>query len=360
VSSFEAGGVPRTIVVPGNGTQQASFTLPPGVVLGLESVVASVSAVGADARPELSISEQSGVVIATKRQSEAIPAGDNGTATWALRLGDEAAAAPGPPVSAAEKRPYIPTVIGVSAATPIRAPDATYTPVDWGAARTFSLAHGSNLSGGTNDTKTVPALPDNLIENPNRLVNGFLYSGSLWVGDTFSFDYSVAWPSGWQGFAVKRPGVYVIIGRVQLFVLSGGAILPLADPPAFPYQVGVGLLLTGFNFPAGSGFGGSIVGPAEVYRGGPADLHVGANVFDYASTVVWQVAKMDSLSYYVGLAWAHDYAEQAVGGIVTLNAYRMANFSALDLGPPSGTWSLAGAKPDDEFGIPLTSIPTWL
>ena len=85
-----AGTGPRTIVLPGNGTQAASYTLPPGIFQYVQSVLVQVDATAAPAvRPTLSIAEQSGVVIATKRQGETIPGGDTGSATWALRLSDD-------------------------------------------------------------------------------------------------------------------------------------------------------------------------------------------------------------------------------------------------------------------------------
>jgi hypothetical protein len=81
---------PRTIVLPGNGTQQASYQLPPLLYQYIQSVYAEVDATAApDVRPTLAVAEASGQVIAKKRQGESIPAGDNGSATWALRLTDE-------------------------------------------------------------------------------------------------------------------------------------------------------------------------------------------------------------------------------------------------------------------------------
>jgi hypothetical protein len=83
---------PRTVVVAGGGTNTASFTIPPGVEFTPESVVASVDdSAGGDTIAELSVADQSGVVIAAKRQSTPIPGGDTGLATWALRLDDELA-----------------------------------------------------------------------------------------------------------------------------------------------------------------------------------------------------------------------------------------------------------------------------
>lgn len=58
--------------------------------LDVESVVATIdNSGGGDIQPLLTIRDSSGVVIATKRQVDIIPAGDTGTATFALRLDDE-------------------------------------------------------------------------------------------------------------------------------------------------------------------------------------------------------------------------------------------------------------------------------
>lgn len=84
-------GEPRTIVVPGDGSQALAFALPPGVTIDVESVIAEVDATGAGGpvTATLVVAEQSGVVIARKRQSETIAAGAPGSATWALRLADD-------------------------------------------------------------------------------------------------------------------------------------------------------------------------------------------------------------------------------------------------------------------------------
>lgn len=91
-------GEPRTIdaEIPGPAQTQ-TFSLPQGVTLDLESVYIEVdtSGAGGPVGAELTIAEQSGVVIAKKRQAEKIDAGGAGSATWALRLADEAAAAAG-------------------------------------------------------------------------------------------------------------------------------------------------------------------------------------------------------------------------------------------------------------------------
>jgi hypothetical protein len=85
---------PRTVVVPGAGGNSLSFAIPPGVDFNVESVLAAVDASAAgDTFGELSVSDQSGVVIATKRQGLPIPGGSSGTETWALGLNDEEAAA---------------------------------------------------------------------------------------------------------------------------------------------------------------------------------------------------------------------------------------------------------------------------
>lgn len=85
---------PRTIAVPPAGPAATlTYTLPPGLTLDVESVYALIDAGAAGAtRATLTIADSSGAVIARKRQSETIDAGENnGSATWALRLADESA-----------------------------------------------------------------------------------------------------------------------------------------------------------------------------------------------------------------------------------------------------------------------------
>jgi hypothetical protein len=77
-------------LVQGTGTNSLTFTMPGTVALNVQSVVATINnAAGADTTAELTVRDQSGVVIATKRQGEVIPAADTGTATFALRLSDD-------------------------------------------------------------------------------------------------------------------------------------------------------------------------------------------------------------------------------------------------------------------------------
>lgn len=76
-------------LVQGTGTRSATFTMPGNVAINVESVVATITNGAATAiTPQLTIKDAAGVVIATKRQGETIPAADSGTATFALRLGD--------------------------------------------------------------------------------------------------------------------------------------------------------------------------------------------------------------------------------------------------------------------------------
>lgn len=83
-------------LVQGRNAQSLTFTMPGGVALKVLSVVATINnGAGVAVTPELTIKEASGAVIATKRQGSTIPAGDTGTATFALRLSAEAAAAAG-------------------------------------------------------------------------------------------------------------------------------------------------------------------------------------------------------------------------------------------------------------------------
>lgn len=109
-SGLDAASEPRTIVLAGDGTSVARYKLAPGVLQYVQSVLVEVDATGAGAvRPTLKVSEQSGVVIATKRQGQPIPAGDTGTATWALRLTDEIAQHAGFQVNFVNQGPPPPT-----------------------------------------------------------------------------------------------------------------------------------------------------------------------------------------------------------------------------------------------------------
>lgn len=78
---------------PGNGTGTLVYTLASDS-FDVESVYVSIdNTAGASAvTAELTIKDQSGVVIARKKQSGTIAAGATGSATWALRLDDEGAA----------------------------------------------------------------------------------------------------------------------------------------------------------------------------------------------------------------------------------------------------------------------------
>ncbi len=93
-------GEPRTIDVGLTGPAPTETTaLPQGVTFDLEAVYVEIDTSGA-AGPvtcELVIAEQSGDVIATKRQSATIPNGGTGTATWALRLADDGGSGGLPP-----------------------------------------------------------------------------------------------------------------------------------------------------------------------------------------------------------------------------------------------------------------------
>jgi hypothetical protein len=80
----------QTAKEPGNGTGTLSYTLASDS-FDVESVYASVDATTATGpvTAELTVRDQSGVVIARKKQGVTIPAGAAGSATWALRLDDE-------------------------------------------------------------------------------------------------------------------------------------------------------------------------------------------------------------------------------------------------------------------------------
>lgn len=83
-----AGPDRQTRVVGGEGSASISYTLPPGLFQYVESVRAVIDNTGGAAaiKPELEVATSNGVVIATTKQTESIPVGDTGGATFALRL----------------------------------------------------------------------------------------------------------------------------------------------------------------------------------------------------------------------------------------------------------------------------------
>jgi len=85
-----AGPDRQTRVIGGEGGSTMSYRLPAGLFQYVESVYVELDTSGAsDARPELAIATDNGVVMARKRQGEDVLGGDTGSATWALRLDDE-------------------------------------------------------------------------------------------------------------------------------------------------------------------------------------------------------------------------------------------------------------------------------
>lgn len=81
-------------LVQGTGTNSVTFRMPGNVPLAVESVVATVdNAAGGATKAKLTVKDSAGVVIATSTQADRIPAGDTGTATFALRLADRGGAA---------------------------------------------------------------------------------------------------------------------------------------------------------------------------------------------------------------------------------------------------------------------------
>lgn len=81
----------RTLAVPlPSPAPSAQFQLDPNVKLRVESVFVTIdNSGGGDIKPTLTVSDQNTQEVAAKRQGETIPAGDTGSATWALRLTDE-------------------------------------------------------------------------------------------------------------------------------------------------------------------------------------------------------------------------------------------------------------------------------
>lgn len=123
---------PRTIQVGISGTNSVeSYTLAPGLAQYVEAVYAEVDASGGgDVQPILTLSDQSGVVIAKKRQSETIPSGDTGSATWALRLTDK------------QTRPRPIAQFGLNVLSGLNVTGTAF-------AFYFGLLPGQNIAGGT-------------------------------------------------------------------------------------------------------------------------------------------------------------------------------------------------------------------
>lgn len=90
MSAILGDGTPFTAAGVADGTQLARYTLPNLGTFEVNSVVAQIDGSGAPAvKPILRLRDKSGAVIATKRQGSPVPAGDTGSATWALRLADD-------------------------------------------------------------------------------------------------------------------------------------------------------------------------------------------------------------------------------------------------------------------------------
>ena len=95
---------PRTIQVGISGTSTVeSYTLAPGLAQFVESVYVEIdNTAGADAQPLVTLSDQSGVVIAKKRQGDSIAAGDTGSGGGTGSLGPYGTSAS--PISAVRQR----------------------------------------------------------------------------------------------------------------------------------------------------------------------------------------------------------------------------------------------------------------
>lgn len=83
----------QTFVKGGDGSSTLEYALAPGVFQYIQSILVVVdNTAGPDVNPILTVQTVNGTPIADKTQGTAIPAGDTGRATWALRLTDETAA----------------------------------------------------------------------------------------------------------------------------------------------------------------------------------------------------------------------------------------------------------------------------
>lgn len=189
---------------PGNGSNSLTYTIP-GAGLDLESVYAVIDAslAATDVTAELTITDQSGVVIAKRTQSVTVPSGDTGSATWALRLDD--AGAGGALTGAIERVAYAQTTIDHAV------PSAIVTAGPWRvqAASEVYLAHFFcpdcyQQGGGVVQVHTAL----------NAVEQALIASASV-VGTT-EFQLSL---NGWWQFTGLTAGTYTL----QTFSsLSGG------------------------------------------------------------------------------------------------------------------------------------------
>lgn len=119
---------PVTRVIGSEGTAALTFEVPAGVVLRVESVYAEFDTSGGAAAPMLTVTDDSGAVIARKRQSETADDPALSSATWALRLSDESVVTSGSGPGALVKRaaPAASQAINPNANTPI-----SFNASDW-------------------------------------------------------------------------------------------------------------------------------------------------------------------------------------------------------------------------------------
>lgn len=80
----------HTVQIGGDGTDTIAYTLPPGVLQYVQSVLVNIdNTAGGDATPLLTVQTVNQLPVADQMQGSAIPGGDTGRATWALRLAGE-------------------------------------------------------------------------------------------------------------------------------------------------------------------------------------------------------------------------------------------------------------------------------
>jgi hypothetical protein len=86
-TTADSGMLAGSNIVTGVGTASAQFTLPGSPLYIVQSVVATVdNTAGGATTATLTFADTNGEVIAKRPQGDTIPAGDTGTATFALRL----------------------------------------------------------------------------------------------------------------------------------------------------------------------------------------------------------------------------------------------------------------------------------
>lgn len=190
-----------------DGSTTASFVIPQ-TGLDVEAVYVTIdaTAAAADVTAELTVSDQSGAVIARKVQTEAVTVGTTGSATWALRLLDDGGAVV-PPFSLT-----YPQVIA--------AYKSSYTCVaEWqldDGASPYADTSGYSLADPATMTRQITGTAMS-----QALASGPLASAPAGPSVRFNFDGTAATGTGdYLTDAVATPARYYFLGNLPFTVVA--------------------------------------------------------------------------------------------------------------------------------------------